>query len=302
MTTPLLSCDRPRFDGSTIELGQFDAAGPLLVLVGAWGAFFELLAGKQKLTSGRLLLGGEAAQDAVAAGQVGLMLADAPLPTNWTLLEIAAQSGALCGMSRGEAARAVRELGRELGLTEQLNRPFGRLSVSDRRLGGIAIALLGEPELVALEQPFSGLEPSARAALASSLGRVLRGRSALVSVAELPGSLEQDSFVQGSDELLFVSEAGVTARGRYAELTAAGAHFRVVVLRHADALCARLAELGYIVQPRRATDGLGVLLSDPAAQGTRSLLEAALAVDAPIVELSPVQLRPDGTVAAPSGA
>jgi ABC-type taurine transport system ATPase subunit len=299
MTTPLFSCDRPRFDGSAIELGQFEAAGPLLVLVGAWGPFFELLAGKQRLTSGQLSLAGETAQTAVAEGHVGLMLAEAALPTTWTLLESAAHSGGLCGMSRGEAARAIRELGRELGLTEALNRPFGKLSLLDRRLGGIAIALLGEPEVVALEEPFSGLEPTARATLASGLGRVLRGRSALVSIAEVPGSLEQDSFVQSSDELLFVTERGLTARGRYSELTALGAHYRVVVLRHADELCARLAELGYSVQPRRAADGLGVLVSDPAAHGTRPLLEAALATDAPIVELSPVQLRPEG--AADSG-
>jgi energy-coupling factor transporter ATP-binding protein EcfA2 len=298
MTTTLFSCDRPRFDGSAIELGQFEATGPLLVLVGAWGPFFELLAGKQKLTSGQLLLGGEAAQDAVAAGQVGLMLADAPLPSTWTLLESAAHSGGLCGMSRGEAARAIREVGKELGLTDQLNRPFSKLSLIDKRLGGIAIALLGEPEFVVLEAPFSGLEPSARAALASSLGKVLRGRNALVSVAEVPGSLEQDSFVQSSDELLFVTERGLTARGRYAELTAAGAQYRLAVLRHADELCARLAELGYSVQPRVAADGLGVLVSDPDARGTRGLLEAALAVDAPIVELSPVQLRPEGAAAA----
>ena len=201
MTTPLISCDRPRFDGSALELGQFEAAGPRLVLVGAWTPLFELLAGKRKLTSGQLLLAGEPAQEAVAEGHVGLVLADAPLPSTWTILESAAQSGGLVGMSRGEAARAIRELGRQLGMTEQLNRPYGKLSSIDRRLGSIAIALLGEPEVVALEEPFSGLEPSARAALASSLGRVLNGRNVLVSISEVPGSLEQDGFVQSSDEL-----------------------------------------------------------------------------------------------------
>jgi hypothetical protein len=73
------------------------------------------------------------------------------------------------------------------------------------------------------------------------------------------------------------------------------------VLRHADELCARLSELGYSVLPHGAGDELGVLLSDPSAHGTRPLLEAALALDAPIVELSPVQLRPEAG-AADSGA
>src|SRR4051812_49595693 len=120
MTTTLFSCDRPRFDGSAIELGQFEATGLLLVLVGAWGPFFELLAGKQKLTSGQLLLGGEAAQDAVAAGQVGLMLADAPLPSTWTLLESAAHSGGVCRMGPGEAAPGHPRGGERVGPAEQL--------------------------------------------------------------------------------------------------------------------------------------------------------------------------------------
>jgi len=72
------------------------------------------------------------------------------------------------------------------------------------------------------------------------------------------------------------------------------------VSRHADPLCARLAELGYTVQPRRAAAGLGVLLTDLGALGTRPLLEAALALDAPIVELSPVLARPEAAAGSSS--
>ena len=300
MTVALLACDRPRFEGSALELGHFEADGALLVLVGAWGPLFQLLAGKQRLLGGRILLGGRAAESAVASGQVGLLPKDAPLPPSWTLLEILCHGGALLGLSGGEAKQCAREAARELGLTEQLPRPVARLSVAERRIAGVALALLGEPELIALEEPFSGLEPSARALLAGALERALHGRRALVSVAELPGSIEQDGFVQRSSELLFATERGLTARGSYVELTASASHYSVVVSRHADALCARLAEAGYGVQPRRAADGLGVLLTDLGSRGTAPLLEAALAVDAPIVELSPVRARPEA--AASSGA
>lgn len=293
MSEPLFVCDRPRFESSALELGRFEAAGPLLVLVGAWGPLFQLLAGKERLLGGKLRAGGHDLEGAVAAGHVGLLLADAPLPPSWTLLEILQHGGALLGLSARLATQLAREVARELGLGEQLSRTFARLSASERRGAAIALALLGEPAVLALEEPFRGLDPSASAVIATVLERAVRGRRALVSVAELPGSIEQDGFVQRSDELLFATERGLVARGSYAELTSGAAQYRVVVLRHADALCARLGEVGYQVLPRRAADGLGLLLSDLAARGTGPLLEAALAVDAPVVEISPVRAAPE---------
>lgn len=290
--TALLACDRPRFLGAQLELGRLEAEGPLLVLVGGWAPLFQLLAGKLRLLGGSITLLGQNAESAVATGHTGLLLCDAPFPENWLLEDVLRQSAALLGMPRRAAAQRTRELAEELGLAPLLGRSYGRLRPLERRATGLLVALLGEPALLALEEPFRGLEPSARAELSVLLTRALRGRPALVSVAELPGSVEQDSFVQSSTELLFASELGVVSRGSYAELASGAGHYRVVVLRHADELCARLDGAGYQVLPRRAADGLGLLLSDVHSRGTGPLLEAALAVDAPIVELGPIMLRP----------
>lgn len=300
MNTPLLRCDRPRLGGSDLELGEFVVEGPLLVLVGAWGALFALLAGQRRLSGGTLSIAGVPAEGAAASGRVGLMLADTALPLTWTLSEVLCHSGALLGQSQRLARAHGDEHARELGLGPRLHKPLGRLSPAERRSAAIAAATLGQPAAVALEEPFIGLEPSARAELALLLERALRGRSALVSVAELPGNVEQDAFVQTSDELLFQGERGLCTRGRYAELAAADASYRVVVLRHADALAARLAEAGYAVRSRPAGSGLGLLVADVGKRGTGPLLEAAALVDAPIVELCPLQLRPPA--AAPSPA
>jgi ABC-type multidrug transport system ATPase subunit len=292
VTAPLLACDRPRFASAAFELGQFDAQGPVLCLVGAWSPLFQLLAGKQRLVGGGVSVCGQSADGAVRSGHVGLLLADAPLPATWKLSALLCHSAALLGLSRREAAERGREAAHELGLSRHLNTPFGRLSPAEQRITGLALALLGEPALLALEEPFGGLEPTARDQLGRALALALRGRRALVSVAELPGSIEQDGFVQTSSELLFASERGLVARGSYAALSASATHYRLVVLRHAEALCEKLSELGYTVQPERAAGGTGVLLSEGRARGTRPLLEAALSVDAPILELSPVTLRP----------
>jgi ABC-type multidrug transport system ATPase subunit len=290
--TALFACDRPRFLGAQLELGQLQAEGPLLVLVGSWAPLFQLLAGKLRLLGGSITLAGQSAEHAVASGHAGLLLSDAPFPEGWLLQDVLRQSAALLGASGRAAAQRTREVASQLGLGPLLSRAYGRLRPLERRLSGLAVALLGEPAVLALEEPFRDLEPSARAELGTVLARALRGRPALVSVAELPGSVEQDAFVQSSSELLFASELGLVARGSYAELAAGANHYRVVVLRHAQELCLRLEEAGYQLLPRRAADGLGLLLSDLHSRGTGPLLEAALAVDAPIVELGPITLRP----------
>jgi hypothetical protein len=287
VNTPLLTCDRPRFAGSDLELGEFVAEGPLLVLVGAWGALFALLAGQRRLSGGVLTIAGVPAEGAAASGRVGLMLADAPFPPTWTLSEVLCHSGALLGQSRRTANARGQEHARELGLEARLNKPLGRLSAAERRC---------QPLAVALQEPFAGLEPSGRAELRLVLERALRGRPALVSVAELPGNVEQDAFVQSSDELLFQDDHGPCTRGRYAELAAADCSYCVVVLRHAEALSARLAETGYGVRSRPAGSGLGLLVADVGNRGTGPLLEASALVDAPIVELRPLRLRPSPAV------
>jgi ABC-type Na+ transport system ATPase subunit NatA len=300
VNTPLLSCDRPRLAGSDLELGELVVEGPLLVLVGAWGALFQLLAGQRRLAGGALSIAGVAAEGAAASGHVGLMLADAPFPSTWSLSEVLCHSGGLLGQSRRTASARGHEHARALGLGQWLHKPLGRLSPAERRSVAVAAATLGEPAAVALEEPFAGLEPSACAELGLVLERALRGRAALVSVAELPGNVEQDAFVQASDELLFQGERGLCTRGRYAELAAADCSYRVVVLRHADALSARLAETGYAVRSRPAGSGLGLLVADVDKRGTRPLLEAAALVDAPIVELCPLRLRPPTSVPSPA--
>jgi len=300
VNAPLLSCDRPRFAGSDLELGEFVAEGPLLVLVGAWGALFQLLAGQRRLSGGTLSIAGVAAEGAAASGRVGLILADAPFPPTWTLSEVLSHSGALLGQSRRTASARGHEHARELGLEARLNKPLGRLSAPERRCAAVAAATLGQPLAVALQEPFAGLEPSGCAELGLVLKRALRGRRALVSVAELPGNVEQDAFVQSSDELLFQDEHGPCMRGRYAELAAAEGSYRVVVLRHAEALSLRLAETGYVVRSRPAGNGLGLLVADVGKRGTGPLLEAAALVDAPIVELGPLRLRPPPSVPSPA--
>jgi ABC-type multidrug transport system ATPase subunit len=287
----LLACNQPRFVGSDVELGQFEASGPLLVLVGGWHPLFELLTGQRRLRGGSLRVAGVDAEGAAVSGKVGVLLAGAPLPPAWTLREVLGQSACLLGHSRRRAAEQAADTARDLGLEELSRKKLVHLTPGERRAAGIAVAIMGEPSALALEDPFGDLQPSAQGYVARVLERALQGRPALVSIAEVPGSAEQDGFVGTSDELLFIAERGLVARGSPLELIGAATSYRVVVLREADALLSRLTEAGYEARRVMAVEMTALVVVDRRGQGTGPLLLAALEANAPIIELVPLNLR-----------
>jgi ABC-type multidrug transport system ATPase subunit len=281
----LLVAVEPLLSGAPLSLGSFEANGPVLVLVGAWAPLFELMMGQRRLRGGRLELAGGPLEGAAARAEVGLLARDAPLPPTWAARDVLAASAELLGLSRRAARGRAREMLERLGLTPLADQRVSRLRPGERRALGIAMAMLGEPAVLALEQPLSGLEPSDQARVVAALERALPGRSALIGVAELPGSAGEDELAAHSNELLIVSEQRLVARGSYRELGARAKSYRVIVQRSADALAARLLEAGYEVRRLHSADLASLKVTDGSDLGTVPLFRAALAADAPIIEL-----------------
>jgi putative ABC transport system ATP-binding protein len=298
---PLLVCERPRFSGSSVEFGEFQSSAQRLLLVGSWAPLFQLCAGSVNLQGGRLLILGHDAERAVADGQVGLSLADAPLPASWTLHEVLLQSGRLLGFSAREASDRARAWARDTGLEARLPKALGALGAAERRAAVLLAAVLGEPAVLVLEEPFASLEPSEQDFVARLLERLLLGRGGLIALREPPSERATAGWLRSEDEVLMLGPHGLSARGRRAELQANPSAYRVVVLREAEALSALLGAAGYRVLEGRAAGGLGLTVADPNRQGTRPLIAAALRADAPIVELGPVW-PPAGFSSRPSPA
>jgi len=290
--TALFEAVEPRVSGVELALGSFSAGGSLLVLVGGWAPLFELIAGSRQLTGGTLSLAGQTAEGAAARGHVGLVRRDAPLPPSWPVHEVLTASAELLGESRRPASARARQVLGELGLEGLAGKRPSALRPAEERAVSVAAALLGAPPVIAIEEPFAGLEPSGQAFVDAVIGRALRGRAGLVSVPELPGTPSEDALAARSDELLFVTGRRLVARGGYRELSARSKSFRVVVKRSVDALLARLAEAGYEVRRMTTADVTTLWLTDRAGLGTVPVFRAALAVEAPILELVPVRLAP----------
>lgn len=77
--------------------------------------------------------------------------------------------GRLHGMARPDATRAADELLERLGLTERADDPVEKLSLGNQQRVQLAAALVHDPELLVLDEPFSGLDPIGVDALAAIL-------------------------------------------------------------------------------------------------------------------------------------
>jgi ABC-2 type transport system ATP-binding protein len=80
-------------------------------------------------------------------------------------------TGRLRGLSRRDADAATKSLLEELGLGGLADRPLTRLSGGQRRLACVASALVADRPVLILDEPTTGLDPVARHAVWSAIGR-----------------------------------------------------------------------------------------------------------------------------------
>ncbi|PSM41036.1 multidrug ABC transporter ATP-binding protein [Streptomyces dioscori] len=126
--------------------------------------------------------------------------------------------------SQGLGAGRVDEVIRQVGLQDVARRRAGGFSLGMRQRLGIAAALLGDPPVVMLDEPFNGLDPEGfgwmRGFLASLAGQ---GRAVLVS-SHLMSEL-QDS----ADHVVVVGRGRVVADMSVRELLASMSRGRVTL-------------------------------------------------------------------------
>ena len=113
-------------------------------------------------TRGEAKLFGIDAREPAARKRVGYLPENPYLYQYLTALEIMDLFGRLAGISSSERASQSRELLRRVGLGSVMDRPVRGFSKGMMQRAGLAQALLGEPELLILDEPMTGLDPIGR--------------------------------------------------------------------------------------------------------------------------------------------
>ncbi len=126
--------------------------------------------------------------------------------------------------SQGLPARRVDEVVEQAGLASVIRRKAGGFSLGMRQRLGIAAALLGDPPVLMLDEPFNGMDPEGIVWMRGFLrGLAGQGRAVLVS-SHLMSELQDTA-----DHLVIVGRGTVIADTSTRELLAAASGDRITV-------------------------------------------------------------------------
>ena len=223
---PLLRIDglTKRYPGTT-ALDDLTVEVPRgrIGLVGANGAgkttTFRLLLGLAHPTEGRIeVCGIDVARDPIGVrARLGYMPEHDCLPLDQTAADVVSTFGELSGLPARAARQRASDILDLVGLDEARFRPIGEFSTGMRQRTKLAQAIVGDPELVLLDEPTAGLDPLGREdmlALVARLGSF--GISVLMATHLL------DDVQQVCDHVVMIDARPARRRGR--DRLAARAH------------------------------------------------------------------------------
>lgn len=116
--------------------------------------------------------------------RVGYLASDNPLCADMTVYELLDFAAEIKGLDAETARRRIRDLLTRLDIFEARDRLVSRLPAGDRRLLGVAQALLASPHTVLLDRPDEDLSPRQLALLAELVDSLGEGMTVVVSCRE----------------------------------------------------------------------------------------------------------------------
>ncbi len=136
-----------------------------------------------KSDEGRILLNGVEAQKLKQEyiAHIGYMPQQQSLYENLTLLRFMYYIAALKGMKKKEAREQIERLLKDVGLWEERGKYMGGFSGGMKQRALVAQALLGDPDIIILDEPTAGLDPIQRRGIRGMIGELAQDRIVMIS-------------------------------------------------------------------------------------------------------------------------
>lgn len=183
------------------------AAGKLYAILGDNGAgkttLLRVVAGLAQPSRGMISIFGTSDLKSVAA-RMGYMAHPSMLYDELSAMENLAYVAALYGIAKESCAGAIQEV----GLDPALTRPVGQYSQGMRQRLSLARALVHDPMILLLDEPFSNVDVRSAREIAALLGGLRDGGKTLLVVTH------QADLLQGlADEEIWMADGNIVTRG-----------------------------------------------------------------------------------------
>ncbi len=166
------------------------------------------LAGVQRVASGEVTIFGEPAGSAALRHRLGYVTQAASVYDDLTVVENLRFFARVLGVDRADVDRAVDAV----DLDSHRDQVVGRLSGGQRSRASLAVALLGSPSLLVLDEPTVGLDPVLRRDLWALFHRIADAGAAVLVSSHVMDEAER------CDRLLLMREGRIIADGTPADI------------------------------------------------------------------------------------
>ncbi len=203
--------------GNVVALDRIDLpihAGQVLAVLGPNGAgkttAISLLLGLQRADEGRAELFGMSPESLAARRRVGAMLQAAAVPETLNVGELIRLFA-----SYYPNPRTLAECAALAGVEDLLDRRYGKLSGGQQRRAQFALALAGNPEILFLDEPTTGLDIQAREVMWKTIRTLVAQGCAVVLTTHY---LEEAEAL--ADRVCVIAKGRIVAEGSVAAIRA----------------------------------------------------------------------------------
>jgi len=188
------------------------------------------------------------------------------LPLDMTARDLVVHMAELRGLPRRAAVLRASEVLFQVGLEEERSRLIRTFSTGMKQRAKLAQALVHSPELVVLDEPTNGLDPSGRDEMLSLVRRLSRD----LGVAVLLSSHVLEDVTRTCDAVVVLRDGRLVTAGRIDEMEALARDGVLVrVVGDVDAFAAGLASRGLSAQAREGGIAVTGASEDALLDGVR---------------------------------
>ncbi|HEX3082184.1 MAG TPA: ABC transporter ATP-binding protein [Candidatus Saccharimonadia bacterium] len=196
----------------SVDLGQ----GRIIGLIGPSGAgkttLIRCLVGRRRISAGSITIFGLKAGSAALRKQLSYMTQEISVYPDLTVEENLRYFAAMYGLPRAQVKSRVAAVLGTVDLAPQARQLVASLSGGQKQRASLAVALIGEPKLLVLDEPTVGLDPVLRDQLWGLFRKLASGGATLVISSHVMDEAER------CDDLLLIRDGKLLAHGSPADL------------------------------------------------------------------------------------